>query len=81
MHDAFRDLDRISRELSRSLSVYSDFASQLQRSTSVMASIQDSLTRHLQLDRDLFRAASSIAHQAHFVELTTSNFRDLSFAN
>jgi hypothetical protein len=81
MHDAFRELDRILRELSRSLSVYNDFASQLQRSTAAMASIQDSLSRHMQLDRDLFRAASSIAHQARFVELATSNFRDLSFAN
>ena len=81
MHDAFRALERISRDIARSFSVYDDLASQLRQSTSLMASLQGPLTKHLELDRNLFRTASSVLSQAHLVELTTSNFRDLSLAN
>jgi ABC-type molybdenum transport system ATPase subunit/photorepair protein PhrA len=81
MHNAFRDLDKISRDIASSMSVYNDFASQLQKSTSVIASLEDSLSKHLELDRNLFRTAGSVLSQVRLVELTTSNFRDLSLAN
>lgn len=81
MHDAFRQLKKISREILRSLSVYNDFASQLQKSTSAITSLQDSLAKQLEFDRHLLGTTSSVLSQACLVESTTSNFRDLSSAN
>lgn len=81
MHDAFRQLDKISRDMARSLSMYNDIASQLQKSTSGFTSLQDSLNKQLALDRSLFSATSSALSQARLAALTTSNFRDLTLAN
>lgn len=81
MHDAFREIDKISRDISRSFSVYNDLAAQLQKSTSAFTSLQDSLSKQLAFDRNLFGATSSALSQARLVALTTSNFRDLSTAN
>jgi len=81
MHDAFRQLEKISRAMSRSLSLYNDIAAQLQKPTSAFTSIQGLLNKQLALDRSLFRATSSALSQARLVASTTSNFRDLSLAN
>lgn len=81
MHDAFRQIDKISRDLSRSFSVYNDLAARLQKSTSAITSVQDSLSKQLALDRDILGATSAALSQARLIALTTSNFRDLSAAN
>ena len=81
MDEPFRDLERASRDISRSVSVYSNIVSQLQLSTSAFTSLQDSLTKQLAFDRDLFRTTSSILSEARLAALTTSNFADLAAAN
>lgn len=81
MHDAFRQLNNISRDISRSFSVYSDWASQLQQSTSAITSLQDLFSKQFAFDRNLFSAANSALMQARLAKLTTSNYRDLALAN
>jgi hypothetical protein len=61
--------------------VYNEFASQLQKSTSAITLLQDSLAKQLEFDRNLLSITSSVLLQTRLVELTTSNFRDLSLAN
>lgn len=81
MDDAFRQLERISRDMSCSLSMYSDMAAQLVKSTSAFTSLQDSLNKQLALDRSLFSATSTALSQAPLAAIPTSTFRDLLLAN
>ena len=81
MHDVFRQLEKNSRDILRSWSVYNDFASQMRKSASAVALLQDSLAKQREFDRNLLGTTSLILSQARLVALTTSNFRDLSLAN
>lgn len=80
MTDHFRDLAKISREVSQSHSIYSGIAAELQRPSSVFASVQDALNARLAFDRSLFHDTSSILAQAQQAALTV-NVRELTQAN
>lgn len=81
MHNILRQLEKISRDMSRSLSVFDDFASQLRASTSIITALQVPLARQHEFVRNLFGTTASVLSQARLAKLTTSNFRDLSLAN
>lgn len=81
MHDSFRDLERAARDISRSLNVYTGIAAQLQKSTSVFASLQASIAEQLASNKSLFGSASEALSKASLATLTTTNFRDLGLAN
>lgn len=83
MDETFREIERASRELTRSMSVYSDMVRQLQLSPSAFTSLhlQDSIAKQLAFDHTLINSTSSILSQARLAALATTNFSDLAIAN
>jgi len=81
MHDSFRQLEKISRDMERSCSTYRNFASQLQKSNFALTIVQESLRKQRAYDKNLFGITSSALSQARLAALSTSNFHDLSTAN
>lgn len=79
----FREIECASHELTRSMSVYSDMARQLQLSPAPFISLhlQDSIAKQLAFDHTLMNSTSSILSQARLTALTTTNFSDLAIAN
>lgn len=81
MDETFREIQRASRELTRSVSVYSDMVRKLRLSSSAFTSLQDSIAKQLEFDRTLMNSTSSILSQCRFVNLATTNLIDVSLAN
>jgi len=79
MDEMFREIERASHELTRSMSVYSDMARQLQLSPTPFISLhlQDSIAKQLAFDHTLMNSTSSILSQARLTALATTNFSDL----
>lgn len=79
----FREIERASRELTRSMSVYSDMVRQLQLSPSLLTSLhlQDSIAKQLVSDHTLMNMTTPILSQAGLNALATQNFSDLAIAN
>jgi hypothetical protein len=83
MDEMFREIERASRGLTRSMSVYSDMVRQLQLSPSLFTSLhlQDSIAKQLAFDHTLMNSTSSILSQARLTTLATTNFSNLAIAN
>lgn len=80
MSDPFRHLQSVIDDLNLSLSIYDSFTSQILKSTSAIAAIQDSLAAQRAIDRDLMASAASALSAVRLPDFT-SNFRDLVSAN
>lgn len=81
MDDAIRAIQKQATLISQSTAAYSSLLADLTQSTSAITSLQDTLTKQFQRDRELFGATSAILSQARLASAVTSNFDDLTRVN
>lgn len=81
MDDAIRAIQKQAALISQSTAAYNRVLADLTKSTSAITSLQDSLAKHFQRDRELFGATSAILSQARLLSAVTSNFDDLTRVN
>lgn len=81
MDESYRELERATREISRSMTAYNDMVRQIQLSASAFTSMQDTLAKQLNFDQSLMRSTSSLLSEMKFNALATTNFSDLANIN
>ncbi|TWU01441.1 pPIWI-associating nuclease domain-containing protein [Neorhodopirellula pilleata] len=81
MDESYRELERATRDISRSMTAYTDMVRQIQLSSSAFTSIQETLAKQLSFDQSLMRSTSSLLSEMKLNALVTTNFSDLANIN